>query len=259
MKHLNTKLRSSMAALAAALTLCASAAVAQNEGSHLMRPGEWGQGAGSYLLQDKLRDARVQDWPLDGWYRVTHREGALQVVAVRTTRQVLPDFLQEIAAQAVPGAAQPSTRFEAMAEAIDTQYMRVPGVKMVEGRRSTVKFSKGVLRPKLGHDYSLKQGDLEFSLRVQNGLRNNQGKPYGEGALYTISYGGQAYNYLLGQQGWDSTVQAIADLDGDGKPDFLIHVNASNGSEEFLLLSGQAKPGQNPPTAKLSSLFEDGC
>lgn len=141
---------------------------------------------------------------------------------------------------------------EAMAEAIDTQYIRVPGIKLVEGMQPSVKFSKGVLRPRLDHDYQLVLGETAFTLRVQNGLRNKDGKPFGEGALYTIGYGGESYSYLLGEQGWDSVLQAVSDIDGDGKPDFLIQVNGHHGAAEFLLLSRQARPGRNAPSAALA-------
>ena len=48
----------------------------------------------------------------------------------------------------------------------------------------------------------------------------------------------------------------MADLDGDGKPDFIIRIGGNNSGIEAVLLSSQAKPGRNPATA---SLFAIGC
>lgn len=46
---------------------------------------------------------------------------------------------------------------------------------------------------------------------------------------------------------------AIGDFEGDGRPDFLFQVGGSNSSYEALILSSQARPGRNPPTAYLAS------
>ena len=51
-------------------------------------------------------------------------------------------------------------------------------------------------------------------------------------------------------------MSAIADIDGDGKPDFLISVGGNNSGHEYLLLSSLARPGRNPPSAALHSV---GC
>jgi hypothetical protein len=85
---------------------------------------------------------------------------------------------------------------------------------------------------------------------VRNGFRTKDGRAYGEGAQYTIEYDGQRYEYSLGTRGWDSTILSIADIDGDGKPDF--HIATGDGAE-FILLSSLAKPGRNAPSASLVS------
>lgn len=41
------------------------------------------------------------------------------------------------------------------------------------------------------------------------------------------------------------------DLDGDGKPDFIIHVDGNNSGDEVVLLSSRARPGRNTATARL--------
>ena len=88
---------------------------------------------------------------------------------------------------------------------------------------------------------------------MRNGLRGKDGRAYGDGAQYSIEYDGNTYAYSLGEFGWDSTITAIADLDGDGKPDFIISVGGNNSGYEAILLSSTAQPGSNVPTASLRS------
>ncbi|MGE3348590.1 MAG: FG-GAP repeat protein [Ramlibacter sp.] len=223
----------------------------------MLRPGEWRQQAGSYLLPTALRIA-PEHWPTDGWVRVTHKPGHLDVRAVAAPPQGLPDFLLSIALQLEDPQGQDGLAGypEAEAEAVDTRYLRVPGTRLLPGRRPTVAFPQGVLRPRLDHAYALRLGDTPFTLTVHDGLRNRAGVPYGEGAQYVVRHGGQTYTWLLGQSGRDSVVEAVADLDGDGKPDFIVRVGGRNGDDEYLLLSSHARPGANVPTAELGS---QGC
>ncbi|HSV50653.1 MAG TPA: hypothetical protein VLJ57_00950 [Burkholderiaceae bacterium] len=243
-------------AVVAAGSLLAAASCAaepRSEEGLLLRPGEWRQDVGSYLLPAGLQ-GQPQHWPLDGWYRVTHKTGLLDVRAVKKPAQGLPGFLHDIAVQVTDPSVQDMVADAA--EAIDTQYIRVPGARLTEGHVPTVRFSNTALRPRLGHPYALQLGDTSFTLTVHNGLRSKAGVAYGQGAQYVVTYGGATYTYLLGEFGWDSIVQAVADLDGDGKPDFIVHVGGSNRSDEFLLLSTRARPGLNQPTATLSA---QGC
>lgn len=73
------------------------------------------------------------------------------------------------------------------------------------------------------------------------------------GVQYAIGYGGRTYTYLVGPRGAQTNVAAVADLDGDGRPDFLVHVC---GESVDLLLSSRAEPGANLPTAELPA---SGC
>jgi hypothetical protein len=68
------------------------------------------------------------------------------------------------------------------------------------------------------------------------------------GVQYAIRYAGHSYTYLLGPRGAQTSVAAVADLDGDGQPDFLVHVC---GQAMYLLLSSRAQPGANLPTAEV--------
>jgi hypothetical protein len=160
--------------------------------------------------------------PADGWYRVTNKEGALQVQAVT-------------APVSVPG--------EEEAEAIDTLYIRVPGARIAEGRLPAVVFADGVLTPQIDHAYQLALGGTPFTLTV------------GEGGIYTVQIGEDSYSFHVdGDMDGQSRVLAAADIDSDGKPDFIVQV----GDQEVLLLSSRTRPGLNPPAAVLA-LSADGC
>ena len=179
-------------------------------------------------------DGGPADWPDGGWYRVTSKAQALQVQAV-----------------AVPVSAHG----EEEAEAVDTRYIRMPGARIAEGLLPIVAFPRGLLTPRVDHAYALTLDGTPFTLTVSNGLRNKSGVAYGDGAVYTVRIGDGSYSYhVAGGPGWESTVLAAADLDGDGKPDFIVQI----GGREVLLLSSQAQAGLNPPAAVLA-LQADGC
>jgi hypothetical protein len=235
----------SAAGLLTALSLTpACAAAAPADQALMLRPGNWSQNVGSFVRPAALTST-PQQWPVQGWYRVTRKLGHLQVQAVAAPAAGLPAFLRDVALQlSNPGSEVLADE----AERYDTSYIRVPGVAISEGRLPLVKFSNEVLHPMLDHTYALQLGDAAFTLTVQNGLRNKSGVAYGGGAQYTVSYGGESYVYHLGQSGCDSVIEAVADLDGDGKPDFMIKVG---GSDEYLLLSSQARPGKNKAVATL--------
>jgi len=174
----------------------------------------------------------------------------------------MPTFLRSIVTQLDTRAtgsttSQSSSPVQAP-EWVDQLYLRVPGSRLLEGSIQAYVFKNGTstLRPKLDYRYELQLGGLSFAFTVQNGLRGKNGEAYGGGAQYTVEYDGNKYEYSPGEFGWDSTIRAIADLDGDGKPDFIITVGGNNSGYEAVLLSSKAKPGKNPATA---SLFQIGC
>jgi hypothetical protein len=247
------------ASAGAAFAQSSSAQASSSKANALMlRPGNWNQESGGGYLLPAALGALPKAWPADGWYRVTQKADGFQVSAVPTPSKGLPDFLYEIAMQVIDPQARVYARPEMEAEVIDTRYIRIPGVALTQGFAPTVKFSRTVLRPMLDHSYALTLGEQAFTLSVQNGQRNKAGVAYGQGAQYTVSYerNGQAesFTYALGAYGnfdaHSTVIQAVTDLDGDGLPDFI--VQADGGAQEFLLLSTQAKPGRNAPTAVLA-------
>ena len=160
------------------------------------------------------------DWPVDGWYRLAPAGKSVEV------RAVTPSDMER-------------------GEADDATYVRVPGARLVEGRRPLYRFSNVILRPRAGHQYELMLGKTRFSFIVDGDE---------QGTHYAITYGGETYTYVLGQPAAANRIHTVADLDGDAMPDFLVEV----GAERFLLLSTQAQPGANVPSAQLWAMGE-GC
>jgi hypothetical protein len=154
------------------------------------------------------------DWPVDGWYRVS--PGGRHAVDVRAV---------------VPSRAEQD-------DPEGSVYVRVPGARLAEGPRPKVRFAAGELKPKVGFDYRFMLDQTPFSFSVQSDR---------EGTRYEISYAGSVHTYMLGLPAAATKVKAIADFDGDSLPDFLVEV----GDETYLLLSTQAKPGGNLPSAQL--------
>lgn len=181
-------------------------------------PGE------AYLLDAQLWQEEVAgggDWPSDGWYRLVARERSIEVTAVRPGDH---------------GAALPA----------DALFLRLPGTALKQGERASYRYPAALARPRLGQDYELTLGKTRFSLRVEN---------VAKGMQYAIGYGGQAYSYVLGPfDAGQTSVRAVADLDGDAMPDFLVDVDAAT----YLLLSTRAVPGSNLPAAELWARNE-GC
>jgi hypothetical protein len=199
----------------AALSVLAALALTCN-----VRAGEWAD-AGLMVRAGIDAELDVQDLPADGWYRVTSKQGALQVVAV-----TLP--------MSAPG--------EEEAEAVDTRYIRVPGARIAEGRLPVVAFADGVLAPRADSAYQLALGDRPFTLTVS------------ADAVFTVHTGDDSYSFRVdADMEAGVTVMAAADIDSDGKPDFIVQA----GDVELLLLSSRTAPGINPPAAVLA--LHDGC
>lgn len=169
------------------------------------------------IWQEEMAGASGAHWPAEGWYRLVPQGGAIEVSAARPG-----------AAGAAPGAL----------------YFRGPGTPLKTGLRIAYR-GTALLQPRLGQDHALNLGATPFTVRVESGVKGMQ---------YAIGYGRQTYTYVLGPfDAVTTSVKAVADLDGDAFPDFLISV----GDEAlYLLLSTQARPGANLPTAEL---WAKGC
>jgi len=161
---------------------------------------------------EEVVTASTGPWPEEGWFRLVPRDKAVEVRAVKPT----------------DGAA---------VVAADALYFRQKGVALREGRRVGYRYPEVLQQPRMGVQHELSVGGTRFSLLADY---------VDQGIAYTIGYGGATYRYVLGGAGADHTVvRAIADLDGDRQPDFVIDVDAG----VYLLLSTQAQPGANAPTA----------
>ena len=196
--------------LVAAATFAAASiwAASPPEEAYLLDAGMW---------RDEVKPSI--HWPTDGWFRLQEIDGAIDVRAVQP---------------ADSGDVRP-----------DALFFRQPGVALKTGVRPTYRYSIALKEPKLGQDYELKLGKVNFSLRVESVVKGMQ---------YTVGYAGQSYSYVLGPYDAARTaVRAVADLDGDSRPDFLVDVEDAS----YLLLSTQARPGHNMPTAELWAKAEE--
>jgi hypothetical protein len=228
----------------------------------MLREGTWIDDVGAYSVPQAFEKIKPANWPVDRWHRLTLGSDHISSEPVIAPPGQMPTFLRSIVTQ-LETRATGSTTSQSLSpveapEWVDQLYLRVPGSRFLEGSIQAYVFKNGTstLRPKLDYRYELQLGGLSFAFTVRNGLRGKNGEAYGSGAQYTVEYDGHEYEYSLGEFGWDSTIRAIADLDGDGKPDFIVTVGGNNSGYEAVLLSSKAKPGTNPATA---SLFQIGC
>lgn len=163
--------------------------------------------------QEEVLPASTGPWPEDGWYRLLPEHGQVDVRVVRPSEH-------------------------ADASAAEAVYVRLPGTLLQTGLRTASRDASALQSPRLGTDYELSLEGKRFSVRVE---------PAGEKLQYVIGYGGQNYVYELGLADAQTAVRAVADLDGDAAPDFVIDVEDAT----FLLLSTRARPGVNLPSAEL--------
>ena len=148
----------------------------------------------------------------DGWFRLVPQDRGVDVRVVK------------------PG--------DPLAGVADALYFRQRGLALQQGRHIGYGYPEVLQRPRMGVPHELSLAGTRFSVMADY---------VDEGIEYAIGYGGETHSYLLGAPGADRTVvRAIADLDGDRRPDFVIDVDGA----VYLLLSTQARPGRNAPTAQ---------
>jgi len=230
----------------------------------MLRLGEWRGDVGTYLVPAPFEHLRPSQWPMDGWaaLSINDKAGTLDISPVlpAEARVLLKPILDQVAMAGQTTAGNPDQPpADGTSDTSATPaYVRVPGLQWKRGAVPLHRFKNGTttLRPELGFRFQLKLGELPYAFTLQNGLRTADGRPYGEGTQFTLEVDGQRYDYDLGGYGWDVTLAALGDFDGDGKPDFLFYLGGSNSSHEALVLSSQARPGRNAPTTYLSAM---GC
>ncbi|MBC5784019.1 hypothetical protein H8N03_13795 [Ramlibacter sp. USB13] len=163
--------------------------------------------------QQEVVSGHSGPWPSTGWYRIAALEQDIDVRAVKPTER-----------QAIPA---------------DALYFRLPGTTLKTGLRPGLMHLE-MVRPR--DDDAARPG--RYTVRVEE---------VDASVRYQIGYAGHTYTYVVGPAGASTSVRAVADLDGDSRPDFLVDVE---GLATYLLLSTRAQPGLNLPTAEMPA---DGC
>jgi len=250
------------AALAATAVIASSSAFAEPlpAPGALLRQGEWGGSVGTFLIPAPFEGTAANRWPMDGWaVLMLDARAATLTIRPLTTAEARERF-KPITDQVTRAATQTNEDdlHETPQDVAADLFARVPGVPWKAGSVPIHRFKNGTttLLPELGYRFQMKLNDKPYAFTVQNGFRAADGRPYGDGVQFSLEIDGERFDYDLGGYGWDVQLNALGDFDGDGKPDFLFSIGGSNSGHEALILSTQAKPGKNPPTAYLSSI---GC
>ena len=123
-------------------------------------------------------------------------------------------------------------------------YLNLPQRALHEGPLIEVPLRRRALTPVNGRTYSLSLGDDALHADRRQRPQGARGR-----ALRDRARRPSKYEYLLDGFGWDSEIQYAGDIDGDGLPDFVVYVNGNNAGTWYVLLSSEAKPGMNAPSA----------
>lgn len=261
MQRKTTMTRVTLAALAAVTAMATSHVLAEPlpAPGALLRQGEWGGSVGTYFAPAAFEGLTAKQWPMDGWAALMLDSQAGKLTIRPLAEAEARERLKPITDQVTRSETQAMEDMHETPDDVATDlYVRMPGVAWKAGSVPIHRFKNGTttLLPELGHRFEMKLGDKPYAFTVQNGFRTADGRPYGEGVQFTLEVDGERFDYDLGGYGWDVQLNALGDFDGDGKPDFLFGIGGSNSGHEALVLSSQARPGKNAPTAYLSSI---GC
>ena len=202
--------------------------------NHLLLPGHYDGDIGSL-------DAIPQDAPASGWFVLVKDAAGMYVRRIPDTPGSRPAFMRELERATQDNGA---TLQSALGQLF---YVNLPQAALREGAVVEVPLQPARAdsgeRPRLftdtGRDAVLADREQRMEGRA--------------GAHYVIEQDGQRYEYLLDGFGWDSEIQLAGDIDRDGRPDFVVYVNGNSAGTWYLMLSSEAKPGMNKPSASLTA------
>jgi hypothetical protein len=205
----------------------------QAPANHLLLPGHYDGDVGSF-------DPIPKDAPETGWFVLVKDAAGVYLRRIPDTPGARPAFMRELERATLDNSA---TLASALGQLF---YVNLPRAALREGAVAEVALRRRALVPVNGRTYALALGSTPFSLTVDNGLDGRAG------AHYVIEQDGARYEYLLDGFGWDSEVEVAGDIDRDGRPDFIVYVNGNNAGTWYLMLSSEARPGMNKPSASLT-------
>jgi hypothetical protein len=197
--------------------------------NHLLLPGHDGG------------DTGLLDTPARGWFVLVKDAAGSYVKRIPDEGGQRSVFLRELEGATVDSGA---TLQSALGQ---LYYLNLARTPLRDGPLVEVASRRRVLAPVDGKTYALTLGASAFTLTVHNGWKGRGG------AHYVIEQDGLRVEYLLDGFGWDSEIQVAADIDRDGRPDFVVYVNGNNAGTWYLLLSSEAAPGMNAPSASLTA------
>jgi hypothetical protein len=209
----------------------------KNSGNFLLLPGHYDGDVGSL-------DAPLPKVPDTGWFVLVKDAAGSYLDRIPDSPGRRPQFLHELESATLDNSA---TLQSALGQLF---YVNLPKAGLRNGALTEVPLRRRALTPVNGRTYSLALGATPFSLTVGNGYQGRAG------AHYVIEHRAGKFEYLLDGFGWDSEIQYAGDIDRDGLPDFIVYVNGNNAGTWYVLLSSEAKPGMNAPSAALTAI---GC